>query len=289
MTYPSLDRPTEHVYWLPASEPDRPSLAAVVGTQRTLMLDVGASPAHTRRFLSLLEAEGARSPDMAILTHWHWDHVFGMVEVNVPMITHTKTAAHLSRLMGYDWSDEALDARVATGIEIEPCARDIKLELPAPRKVTLRSPDIIFSEELELSLGEVACRVVHVGGDHADDSCIIHVLPDRLVFLGDCLYEAIYTPARLYTTGKLFPLLDTILALEADLYIEGHNNNVMNRDELLVMAHKMRFVGELVMRPGLAAAAIFEAAASEAEEPLDDDTEYFLKMFLAGRKLGHEV
>ena len=288
MTYPNLNRPTKHVYWLPPSEPDRPSLVAVVGSRRTLMLDVGASPAHARRFLNFLEAAGVRSPDVAILTHWHWDHVFGMAEVDAPMIAHTKTAAHLSQLVSYDWSDEALDARVTSGSEIEPCARDIKLELPAPRKVMLHSPDIIFSEKLELPLGETVCRVLHVGGDHADDSCVIHVLPDRLVFLGDCLYEAIYAPARHYTTGKLFPLLDIILALDADLYIEGHNDTVINRDELLAIAHKMRFAGELVMRLGLDAAAVFRAAAREAEEPLDDDTEYFLRMFRAGLELDHK-
>lgn len=145
-----------------------------------------------------------------------------------------------------------------------------------------------LSEELELPLGETVCRVLHVGGDHTDDACVIHVLPDRLAFLGYCLYEAIYAPAGHYTTGNLFPLLDTILALDADLYIEGHNDTVMNRDELLAMAHKMRFAGELVTRFGLDAAAVFEAAARETEEPLDDDTEYFLRMFLTGLELDHK-
>ena len=49
----------------------------------------------------------------------------------------------------------------------------------------------------------------------------------------------------------------------------------MDRDDLLVMAHKMRFAGELVMRLGLDAAAVFEAAVREAAEPLDDDTKYW--------------
>lgn len=249
------------------------------------MLDVGASPAHTRRFFDLLAAASVPPPNLAVLTHWHWDHVFGIAEIDMPVIAHTKTAAQLARLMGYDWDDEALNARVAAGTEIEPCARDIKLELPAPRKVALRSPDLIFSGELELPLGEADCRVLHVGGDHAEDACIIHVLPDRLVFLGDCLYEAIYTPARHYTADKLFPLLDTVLALDADLYIEGHTDTVMTRVELLAMAHKMRFAGEMVRRFSLDADDLLQAAAREANEPLDDDTEYFLRAFLAGRNL----
>lgn len=288
MTGPTLERPTEHVYWLPPSKPDRPSLAVVVGARRTLMLDVGASPAHTGRFLSLLTAASLQRPDMAVLTHWHWDHVFGMAEIDMPVIAHAETAAQLTRLMSYGWNDEALDARVAAGVEIEPCARDIKLELPNPREVTLRSPDLIFSGEVELPLGEVDSRVLHVGGDHAGDPCIVHVLPDRLVFLGDCLYEAIYAPVRHYTADKLFPLLDTVLALDADLYVEGHTDTVMTRNELLEMGRKMRFAGELVMRSDLDTDA-FQAAEWQAVEPLDEDMKDFLRAFLAGRELARQA
>jgi glyoxylase-like metal-dependent hydrolase (beta-lactamase superfamily II) len=275
MTYPTLEHPTEHVYWLPPSKPDRPSLTAVVGIRRTLMLDVGASPAHTGRFLDLLSSLGVRPPDLAVLTHGHWDHVFGIAKLDVPVIAHAETAAQLARLRAYEWSDEALDVRVAAGVEIEPCARDIKLELPSPREVTLRSPDLIFSEGLELSLGEVDCSVLHVGGDHAEDACIIHVMPDRLVFLGDCLYEAIYAPVRHYTTDKLFPLLDTVLALDANLYVEGHTDTLMTRAELLSMARKMRFAGKRVMRGEL-----------DMDEVQDEDTKDFLRAFMAGRNLG---
>ena len=232
MTQPSLKRVTEHVAWLPPADPDRPSLAAVVGTLQTLMLDIGASPAHTGLFLRELSAEGLPAPTLAVLSHWHWDHVFGMGALEVPILAHEETARQLEPLRGYDWSDEALDARVQTGEEAEMCARDIKLEMPSPREVTLRAPDIVFEEGLELNLGGVTCHILHVGGDHAADSCIVHVEPDGLVFLGDCLYDSIYAPERYYTADKVFPLLDRVLALKAEYYIAGHGDSVMTRAEL---------------------------------------------------------
>jgi len=48
MTQHILKQLTPHVWWLPPTTPDRPSLCAVVGTRGTLMLDSGASDAHAR-------------------------------------------------------------------------------------------------------------------------------------------------------------------------------------------------------------------------------------------------
>jgi len=79
---PALHRISDRVYWLPPGPPDRPSLCAVVGERRTVMLDAGASAAHARLFLDGLAAEGAATPSYVALTHSHWDHVFGAAEVN---------------------------------------------------------------------------------------------------------------------------------------------------------------------------------------------------------------
>ena len=68
------------------------------------------------------------------------------------------------------------------------------------------------------------CRVIQVVSDAAGGTRIVHVLPDRLVFLGDCLYEAICTPARHYSADRLFPLLDTVLAQVLNLYAGGHTD-----------------------------------------------------------------
>ena len=57
-----LTRITDHVYWLPPGPPDRPSLCAVVGDRRTLMLDAGSSAAHAREFLDALAVQGATRP-----------------------------------------------------------------------------------------------------------------------------------------------------------------------------------------------------------------------------------
>lgn len=285
MTPPTLQKISDHIYWLPPSEPDRPSLCAVVGSEKILMLDAGASAAHTRLFLDMLQAAGVRYPDYVMLTHWHWDHVFGAAMITRPLIAQTQTASHLAVQAAYEWTDAALDERVQRGEEIVFCADNIKLELPEPREVSITLPDILFHERLTLQLGDVSCHLQHVGGDHAADSSIVYIEPDCVLFLGDCLYDAIYTPARHYTTAQLFPLLDKVLAYDARLYIEGHTDTVMTRAEIETMAAKMRLAGSLVEQHGTDEAAVLAAIQAQSDLPLDEDMTYFVGAFIAGYKL----
>ena len=130
---PGLKRISERVFWLAPGPPDRPSLCAVVGERGAVMLDAGSSAAHARLFLDSLSAEDVPPPRHVALTHSHWDHVFGAAEVGAPVIAHEVTAEALAELAATDWSDEALDRRVAEGVASEWHAANVKEELPSPR------------------------------------------------------------------------------------------------------------------------------------------------------------
>jgi glyoxylase-like metal-dependent hydrolase (beta-lactamase superfamily II) len=213
-----LTRISEHVYWMPPGPPDRPSVCAVVGDRRTLMLDAGSSKAHTRAFLESLLAECAALPCAVVYTHAHWDHVFGGAELGGLVIAQAFTAEQLIELAARDWSDEGLDRLVATGQASAQHAENVKQEMPSPRTVALAPADIVFQDALDFELGGVAVCVRHVGGDHSSDSSVMYVEPDRVLFLGDCLYDS---PAGALTAELAFPLYGTILGFDADLYVEG--------------------------------------------------------------------
>ncbi len=172
-----LTRISDHVYWLPPDKPDRPSLCAVVGAQHTLMLDAGASAAHARLLLDALADVSVAAPRYVALTHWHWDHIFGAAALGIPVIAGAATAQQISIQAAYTWDDAALDQRVAAGLEIADCARNIQLELPEPREVQIALPDIVYQDTLHINLGGVTCQLRHAGGDHAADSCVMYVEP----------------------------------------------------------------------------------------------------------------
>jgi glyoxylase-like metal-dependent hydrolase (beta-lactamase superfamily II) len=220
---------SDHVYWLPPAPPDRPSLCAVAGERGTIWLDAGSSAAHTREFLKFLADEGVARPSHVVLSHSHWDHVFGAAELGAHVVAHEHTADYLKELAATDWSDEALDRRVVSGHASQQHADNVKTELPSPREVRIALAEIVCRQGLRVELGGVRVQVRHVGGDHADDSTVIYVEPDRVLFLGDCLYEA---PSGGYTAEHLPPLIEAVRSFGAELHVEGHNEAVLSRREL---------------------------------------------------------
>jgi len=226
---PAAQRITEHIFWLPPAPPDRPSLCAVTGDHGTIWLDAGSSAAHARAFLSDLAGAGVANPSHVVLTHSHWDHVFGASELGAHVIAQERTAAYLEQLAATDWSDEALDRRVAAGEASSQHAENVKAELPSPRDVRVAQGEIVFRDGLDLHLGGVRVQARHVGGDHADDSTVVFVEPDGLLFLGDCLYEA---PSGGYTSERIGPLIEAVCGFGAQLFVEGHVETVLSAPEL---------------------------------------------------------
>ncbi len=220
-----MERITEHVWWMPPGPPDRPSLCAVAGARRTVMLDAGSSPAHTREFLDGLAAGGVAAPSGVVYTHFHWDHVLGAPAVGGLVIAHRLTVEGLADLAARDWSDEGLERRVAEGLSSPDHAAHVMEELPSPRTVEIVPADIVFDEGLDLDLGGVVIQVLHVGGEHSADSCVMLVEPDGVLFMGDALCEPI-------SADGARALRDTLFGLGARHFVEGHHEAVESRAEL---------------------------------------------------------
>ena len=91
-----LKRLSEHIWNMPfETERDRPNLDYVKGGNWSLAIDAGHSAAHTKAFYALLEKESLPLPSLTVLTHWHWDHTFGMHAVNGLCLANAKTNRYL--------------------------------------------------------------------------------------------------------------------------------------------------------------------------------------------------
>lgn len=239
----TLRRVTDHVWWFtPESRRDRPSLAVVVGEKESLLLDVGASPAHLGECLAAVAAAGLRPPARAVLSHAHWDHVFGIEAFVGAVVAQRLTAAQLERIRTWDYSDAGLPALVADGRDIAFTAEYIPRELTDAqrRALKLRLPDAVFEETWTADLGGVAVHAHHVGGDHAADAVVIHVPGDGLLFLGDCLCDDLWAPVRRYTRGRFLPLLTQLEKFGPAIMIEGHNPELFTGKELIALTALVR-------------------------------------------------
>ncbi|MCL4295363.1 MAG: MBL fold metallo-hydrolase [Anaerolineae bacterium] len=271
-----------HIYWLPPdSNTDRPVLGAVAGERATLLVDAGNSPSHARLFLAEVARLQIAPPQFLVLTHWHWDHIFGAATIGLPTLAHEETRRRLVEMAGWDWSDAALDERVAAGLEIEFCRDMIKTELPDRSDLVLRPPDIAFTDRVELDLGGVSAQLIHAGGDHAADSIIVFIPKDRVVFMSDCLAPDLYQQPPRYTARRLFPLIDQLLGCEANFYLMGHNPEPVSRAEMAAYTGRLKLIGQLVERLGDDRAAVLAELGH-----FDEDDEEDLDCFLAGLNAG---
>ncbi|MEV9501033.1 MBL fold metallo-hydrolase [Bacillus safensis] len=231
-------------YITPISLTDRPILGMVVGNNKTLMIDAGNSEDHANYFIPKTLGNENPSPDMVVLTHWHWDHIFGLPALpDSVSIASAQTRKEMEKLVPLSWSDEAIDERVREGTEIEFCAKAIKEEYQDHRDIQVVLPDVTFDQRMEIDLGGVTCVVQHVGGDHAADSVIVYVKEEKILFLGDCIYPKMYAEKVHYTVKETLRLLDELEAFDADTYIPSHQRP-WTKEEFRQETDKLRMMAK---------------------------------------------
>jgi glyoxylase-like metal-dependent hydrolase (beta-lactamase superfamily II) len=214
-----------------------------------------------------------------------WYLVFGRAAGAVPTFAHRETARIVAEMARMDWSDAALDRRVAEGTEIEFCRDMMRAELPDRSELTIRPPEITYDAEVWLDLGGVTCQIARVGGDHAHDSSVVCIPEDGVVFLGDCIYDDIYHGPRRLTTAALFPLLDRLLAFDAAHYLAGHHEQPLTRAEFEAEAALLHTIGRTVEQNGDDRDAILAALSAATGTPLIDDHAEIADAFLAGLRM----
>lgn len=188
-----LKQVSERIYFLPCEhETDRPNLGYIRGERMALMFDCGASPAHVEKFTRALDEQGLPRPDLAVISHWHWDHSFGACALDIPVLASLQTDEKLREMARWSWDEAAMERRLASGEEILFCHHMIHQEYGNCSAVRVRGADIVFQGEVTIDLGEVTCRLIHVGGPHADDSVICYVPEERFVLIGDAHGRDLY-------------------------------------------------------------------------------------------------
>lgn len=271
-------------YQTPVSETDRPILGAVIGDRMTLMIDAGNSKAHASYFLSELEKHHIQAPNMVVLTHWHWDHIFGLPALDILSISSSRTKAEMQKLKPFQWTDEALDERVKSGVEIEFCASAIKKEFGSNRDIKIKLPDITFEKRLEIDLGGVTCELQHVGGDHSADSIVVFIKEEKILFLGDAIYANLYAEKWNFTAERMLKLLDSIEKFDADTYILSHWK-ALSRPEYMQEAELLRKAAQLTMQLNGEKAEIKKAYRAYKNRELNENELEAIEYYVNGYEL----
>ena len=148
-----LKRLTKHIWVMPFEEErDRPNLCYVKGNRLSMAVDAGHSAAHVKAFYTLLEKENLPLPDITALTHWHWDHTFGMHAVHGMTIANERTNRYLA-----EWKDKIEKNGPGEFLAIH---ESIRREYAAGTEVIVKMPDMVFSGEMTLDLGGYTVRLI---------------------------------------------------------------------------------------------------------------------------------
>lgn len=265
-----LKQISDHIFYLPPyQETDRPILGAIIGDEKTVLIDAGNSSQHAKLFQSQLEERHIQA-DWLVLTHWHWDHVFGMREMHMPIISHEMTYQKIKQLQQLSWEDSALDQRVEAGIEIRFCADAMKKELGDDRIILLPDPDIGFEGRMKLHLGGLTCVMEHVGGDHSSDSIIIYIPEEKVLFLGDCLYANLYAKKWNYTIETALLLVEKLEKYDAEIIFLSHHDAPLNKTEFASFIQLLKNVAQLTEKHEGEQEVIAEALAKQLQRALNE-------------------
>jgi glyoxylase-like metal-dependent hydrolase (beta-lactamase superfamily II) len=208
-----LRRLTERVWYLPHErERDRPALGYVRGDRWSLAVDAGHSDTHVRDFYRALEGEGLPLPALTAITHWHWDHAFGMHAVCGFTVASERTAAHLS---------DARDRLRREGPEaFLALDESVRREYAGGRAMAVALPDVVFSGDLLLSAGNCPVHILQAPSPHTDDSTLVHVPDEGVLFFGDAKSGTFPTWEK--DAALCLALSDTVESTGADTCVGGH-------------------------------------------------------------------
>lgn len=241
-----LKQVSEHIWYMPKEEEHyRPALGYVCCGPMSMVIDTGNSPEHISDMYGHIRSQGMPDPSFSMVTHWHWDHVFGMGSSPAKSVANNLTNERLLNMQHWDWSDSALNSRVAAGLEIPAFAESIRKEVPMRHSFKVTSTDISFESRINIRLETIQVELHHVGGPHSEDSTVAYIPSDKVLFIGDCYREDIYTGGGAIRLGELKTLLKRLETFDAEWFIPSHDEPIHKEDFMKKMSETVK-IGEII-------------------------------------------
>lgn len=206
---------SDKIFYYPHEpENDRPMLAYLKGSKFSLAIDAGYSKKHVDDFYQSLSEFDLAKPDFTAITHWHYDHTFGMPWIHGVSLAHKTTNEFLKiekkKLVQSDYFDFLKR-------EDPFFAREYKTD----DLLHIVLSDIQFQDELVLDCGGVSAKIFYTQSPHSEDTVCIYVLEEKVLFLGDATSEDFFNNGYLDLL-KLKKLMKMIENTECEYCVLSH-------------------------------------------------------------------
>ena len=202
--------------WILPIEPakDRPNLGYVRGERMAVAIDAGHSSSHVEDFYRALEKEMLPLPDLTVITHWHWDHTFGMHAVHGKTLARPETNAHLDEIIEKMKRDPGYAGRF---LNSDACIRR-EYAGGVPLRVVRAQEEI--TEDREIDLGGVTLQLRYAQSPHTEDALLAYVPEDKVLFVGDAQLGEF--PTWIMNFDRLDALAEQVRGFDAKTVIDGH-------------------------------------------------------------------
>jgi Zn-dependent hydrolases, including glyoxylases len=232
------------------AEPASVNLGVVVGSTGCLVIDTGSSPEQGHQLRAAAEAAAGVPVIGTLITHWHYDHLFGLAAfADLPSYAHASVAARLD------------------GAEASAAASDLGLDV-----AELARPSDGFHLAKVIDVGGRRVEALHFGPGHTDGDLAVFVPDVSVVFAGDLLESSAPPAIGPDSHLKEWPsAIDGILGVigEESLVIPGHGPAMDRFDSFRQRAELSGFYGQVEHLIGRGVP--LEAAADAGEWPFEKD------------------
>jgi ribonuclease HI/glyoxylase-like metal-dependent hydrolase (beta-lactamase superfamily II) len=240
---PELERVTERIYMLPGEDfagRDRPFLYYIRGDKLRLAVDAGNSPHHVKTFYAALKAAGHPAPDITVVTHWHWDHSFGLRAVKGLTLATRATNEELRRIRKWEWDEDSMATRLSTGEDIPACNECICREYADPQTIHVTTARMEIEGPLAIDLGGVTCRLLPQDSPHSRDGLFVYIPEERALAVGDGESGDYYELEGGYAPERLEALLSFLESLDYDLALPGHRAPWTKEEQLSTLCEMQK-------------------------------------------------
>ena len=273
-----LNKLSDTIYYLShQADKERPTLGVVCGERYSLIVDAGNSTRHAQEFLQEIEKLNLPPIKYLVITHAHWDHFLGMNEFDASVIVNPQTNEMLKVWKGYKFDDDSLQKYVKTNQMDSLCLEIIQADIPNRDSFKLSSPDIIFEDTLTVDLGNKVCIIERIKSTHTDDSTIVYVPDEKVVFLGDSAYNKTTNSLYHFRQSLLLPMINDIQKYDAEMFLLGHES-ICDLNEMNIYWEELTKASRAVKCTSLENA--IECFKAENKREPNDNELFFIQAFV---------
>lgn len=193
------------------------TMGLVVGAERCLVIDTGSDETFGADFAaSIREITGL--PWTVVLTHAHFDHVFGTAAfLPCPVWAHTRCREVLVAGAEHIRGEGSEHYRAEGKNDLAALLGAAELVLPTD----------LFTHQAYLDLGDRTAMLLHPGPAHTDHDAAVHVPDAGVLFAGDLVEQGAPPSIGSDAHPANWPdALDVLLNLRPHTIVPGHGDPV---------------------------------------------------------------